>query len=127
MKITISILAQVAVIIALVYVIIRMSTAEQLCVRKSYGVVTDVPVSALSTAKLGLVSDSSLGQAPLGDPRYWIPNASPITQGQYGLYLPDMTLEQVQNYNPQKVWGPIMKQMPVYTEQPLSGQCTRLN
>lgn len=126
MKLTASVILQIIVIVALLYAILKMAGSEKLCVRKSYGVVTDIPVSALATANLGLVSDSSLGQAPLGDPRYWIAPKSPITQGQYGLYLPELPLAEAQNFDPKKVWAPILAEMPVYTQKPLSGQCTRL-
>ena len=106
---------QIVFICVIVYVILKMSLSENLCMAKQYGMVTNVPVSSLANANMGLINDSSLGQAPLGDPQYWRGPVSPLTQGQYGLYLQAPDLSETQPFNPQKVWGPIAKEMPVYT------------
>ena len=118
---------QIIVIAILVYAIFRMTSSEKLCVNKSYGIVTNVPVSTLANANMGLVGHSSLGQAPLGDPQYWLAPRSPITQGQWGLYLNAPPLSEVQDFDPQKAWAPVAEQRQVYTQKPLTGQCTRLN
>lgn len=119
-------IAQIVVIAILLYAIFRMNYSENLCVNKSYGIVTDIPVSTLAHANMGLINDSSLGQAPLGDPRYWLSPTSPISQGQYGLYLDTPPLSEVQAFD-QKDWIPVAEQRQVYTQQPMTGQCTKLN
>jgi len=105
---------QIIVAIIIIYFILRLTVNENLCVSKSYGVVTDVPVSSLRYAGSALVKDDSLGQAPLGDPRFWIGPTSPITQGQYGLYLEPTPLDKVNDFNP-NVWKDIAEQRQVYT------------
>jgi len=118
---------QIIVVLVLVYIIYRIGfSGESLCVSKSYGIVTDIPVSTLANANMGLVNDSSLGQAPLGDPRYWIKPTSPITQGQYGLYLETPPLSEVANFDPQEL-EKVAAVRQVYTTPQMSGQCTRLN
>lgn len=81
------ILLQIITILILIYLVMTMKK-ESLCIKKDYGCVTDVPASEYVNANMALVRSTSLGQAPLGDPRFWLPNRSPITQGQYGLYQP---------------------------------------
>jgi hypothetical protein len=81
-------LIQIGVFFIVLYFVCGMNKTENLCVRKSYGIVTDVPMSNYTDANMALVHSTSLGQAPLGDPQYWLPSSSPITQGQYGLYQP---------------------------------------
>ena len=101
------------VILLLVY--LQINSNEQLCVNREYGVVTDVPASTYVDANMALVHSTSLGQAPLGDPRFWLPNKSPITQGQYGLYQPKLlSLEETQPFD-RKTLIPIFSQLPVYT------------
>lgn len=99
------------------------SKAEPLCVRQKYGFVNTVPESNYPDASLALVERSSLGQAPLGDPQYWLPNRSPITQGMYGLYeAHELPLSEVQPFD-RKSLLPEAEAIPVYTEKPLQATC----
>jgi len=93
--------------------------SEQLCIMKPYGPVTDVPASNFIDANMALVHSTSIGQAPLGDPRYWLPSHSPITQGQWGLYSDPMPLTATQPFD-RKTLIPATQTIPVYTEPALS-------
>ena len=75
----------ILIIMIIVFYFIN-SKKETLCVQRNYGFVTDVPVSNYVDANMALVHSTSIGSAPLGNPKYWLPDRSPITQGQYGLY-----------------------------------------
>lgn len=117
---------QLFIIFCLLYIIFN-NHSENLCVNESYGVVTDVPASNYPDAALAYDSKSSLGQAPLGDPKYWIGNNSPITQGQWGLYQPNfIPLSKTQPYDRKNLYK-IFDQIPVYTNDVNSNQCTALN
>jgi hypothetical protein len=98
------------IVLLLIFGCFYINSTENLCVNKSYGIVTDVPASAYINANMALVNTTSIGQAPLGDPGYWVPSSSPITQGQYGLYQP-------QNGDPTERAKLLEQalQMPVYT------------
>ncbi len=125
---TFNIIIAIAIIVTLVYLIYRVQTNnENLCIKQKYGYVTDVPVSTYIDANMALVHSTSLGQAPLGDPRYWLKNRSPITQGQYGLYQKQtLPLRETQPFN-RKTLMPAAAALPVYTQKPLPPQCTPLN
>ena len=112
------IILQLLTLALLMYLIFRKD--EGLCVKRDYGYVTDVPASVYADANSALVHSSSLGQAPLGDPRFWIPSRSPITQGQYGLYQPEQPFDRSD-------FDEIAAQIPVYTEKPLPSQCQPLS
>ena len=117
-----------AIIATLVYLIYRVqANREQLCIKQKYGYVTDVPASTYIDANMALVHSTSLGQAPLGDPRYWLKNRSPITQGQYGLYQDHtLPLSETQPFNRKSLMA-AAEALPVYTQKPLPPQCTPLN
>ncbi len=123
-----STITQIIIIIALVYLIYRVQTGkEQLCIKQKYGYVTDVPVSTYVDANMALVHSTSLGQAPLGDPHYWLKNRSPITQGQYGLYRDHtLPLSETQPFDRKSLMAAAAA-LPVYTQKPLPPQCTPLN
>ena len=125
---TLNVMVQIAVILILAY-LIYLSTrdTEGLCIKKDYGYVTDVPASIYADANSALVHSSSLGQAPLGDPRHWLFNRSPITQGQYGLYQQNtLPLSETQPFDRRSL-EVAARALPVYTEKPLPPQCTPLN
>lgn len=115
---------QIVVILILGYLI--MNKSEGMCVQKSYGVVTDVPASIYADANTALTKTTSLGQAPLGDPQYWIPNRSPITQGQYGLYQTTLPIKQTQPFDRSSL-DYAASAVPIYSDEPLPPQCTPLN
>ena len=120
-------LTQLVVIFMLVILIRRSNKSEQLCIQKSYGYVTDVPASRYVDANMALVHSDTIGQAPLGDPRYWLPNGSPITQGQYGLYQPEtLPLSATQPFDRSSL-DQAAAQMPVYSDKPLPPQCKPLD
>lgn len=112
-----------ATILILVLVIVGLTiylynTREQLCIRKTFGVVTDVPASVYTNANMALVHSTSIGQAPLGDPNYWLPSGSPITQGQWALYQDKpLTLEEAQNLDRSSL-DKAAQALPVYDEKP---------
>ena len=120
-------IVNIAVIALLVYLLYMMKRGEeQLCFRREYGTVTDIPASSYADANSALVRSSSLGQAPLGDPRYWLPNRNPITQGQYGLYQnPTLPIGDTQPFDRRSLL-PEAQALPVYTNEPLPTQCTPL-
>ena len=121
------IIIQVIIIVLLIYIIYRLNTRESLCVKAPYGVITDVPASTYVDANMALVHSTSLGQAPLGDPRYWLPNRSPITQGQYGLYQEKtLPLSETQPFDRSTLLKAATA-LPVYTQKPLPPQCAPLN
>lgn len=109
----------VAVVAILLFLIYNCQSNEGLCIKRDYGYVTDVPASVYTDANMALVHSTGLGQAPLGDPRFWLPNRSPITQGMYGLY-------QSQPFDRSK-FNAALQQLPVYTDKPLPPQCKPLN
>lgn len=113
------------VLVIVLYLILTTKSPEQLCVTKKYGIVTDIPASNYVNANMALVNSTSLGQAPFGDPRYWIPNRSPITQGMYGLYQGNDSLAASQPFDRSSL-DAAAKALPVYTEKPLPSQCTQL-
>ena len=116
---------QIITLLILLYMITR--TNENMCVQRDYGMITDVPASVYADANSALVHSSSIGQAPLGDPRFWQPNRSPITQGQYGLYQPTtLPLDETQPFDRSDLID-IAAQVPTYTEQPLPPQCKSLS
>ncbi len=116
----------VLVIIVLVTVIYMFNPNENLCIKRNYGYITDIPVSNYVDANMALGYSTSLGQAPLGDPRYWLPNRSPITQGQYGLYQdPTLPLSETQPFDRRTLMA-AASALPVYTRKPLPSQCTPL-
>ena len=115
------------IIVILVLLLLYQYSTEQLCVNRPYGSVTDIPASRYVDANMALAHSTSLGQKPLGDPRFWLPNRSPITQGQYGLYQPELIpLDETQPFDRASLM-PIAQALPVYTEKPLPSQCTPLN
>ena len=79
----------IVAIVVLAIIFVSSSSSENLCVQRDYGLITDVPASDYRDANIALVENSTLGQAPLGNPQHWIPDRSPITQGQWGLYQGD--------------------------------------
>ncbi len=115
------------IIVILILLLLYQFSTEQLCVNRPFGSITDVPASRYVDANMALAHSTSLGQRPLGDPRFWLPNRSPITQGQWGLYQPELVpLDETQNFDRQTL-TPIFQRLPVYTEKPLPPQCTPLN
>jgi hypothetical protein len=127
----IHLVAYLIIILLLVFIIFKINQiddhTEELCVQRNYGIITDVPASNYADANMALIQDSSLGQKPLGDPRYWLKNRSPITQGQYGLYIPEtLPLSETQPFDRSSLM-PAAEAMPVYTDKPLPDQCTPLN
>lgn len=106
---------QGALILLIIYLIFTASQPESLCVNRPYGMVTDVPASVYADANSALVHSSSLGQAPLGDPRYWLQNRSPITQGQYGLYSRTLDLSETQPFDRTTLIADA-ETLPVYTD-----------
>jgi hypothetical protein len=122
-----SYITHIIIIILLLYIIYSLNSRESLCVEKPYGIVTDVPASTYIDANMALVHSTSLGQAPLGDPHYWLPNKSPITQGQYGLYQEHtLPLSETQPFDRSTLNKAAMT-LPVYTQHPLPPQCSPLN
>jgi len=117
----------ILIIIAVLVYVLYQQNSEGICIKKDYGYVTDVPASVFTDANMALVHSTSLGQAPLGDPRYWLPNRSPITQGMYGLYREKtLPVSEAQPFDRSSLL-PAAKALPVYTQQPLPPQCTPLN
>lgn len=102
------------IIILIIFVIFFLNTSEKLCVQRDFGSITDLPASIYSNANFALVKDSSLGQAPLGNPQYWIPSHSPITQGQYGLYSKALSIEDTQPFDRNSLVQ-AASEMPVYS------------
>ena len=125
---TLTIIIQLAIIAILVYMLCNINRgSEDLCIKQKYGYVTDVPASVYTDANMALVHSTGLGQAPLGDPRYWLPNRSPITQGMYGLYQDNtLPVSEAQPFD-QSSLLPAAEALPVYTQKPLPPQCTPLN
>ena len=105
------------VIILLIVIIIVLwykNTQENLCLSTKFGEVTDVPLSTFVNANMALVHSTSLGQAPLGDSRFWTGDESPVTQGMYANeneqnWITDDADAYGVEYNPY---------YPVYTEKP---------
>ena len=121
------IIIQVITIALLIYIIYNLNRRESLCVNAPYGIITDVPASTYIDANMALVHSTSLGQAPLGNPRFWLPNRSPITQGQYGLYQEKtLPLSETQPFDRSSLIKSTMA-LPVYTQKPLSPQCSPLH
>jgi hypothetical protein len=106
-------------------VLMSMIKKESLCVKKDYGYITSVPVSNYVDANMALVHSTSIGQAPLGDPRYWIPNRSPITESQWGLYQRPLLLSETQPFD-RSTLNAANQILPVYTDRPLPPQCKPL-
>jgi len=108
--------ALLIIIIIVLIVMLVVIGRENLCVNRNYGVVTDIPASNFIDANMALVHDTTIGQAPLGDPRFWIPSHSPITQGQYGLYTPQgaLPLSETQPFDRSSLNAAAMT-LPVYT------------
>lgn len=124
---TVNTIVQIVVIALLAFMIYKLAQGnENLCIKRDYGYVTDVPASVYADTNMALVHSTSLGQAPLGDPRYWLPNRSPITQGMYGLYQKEtIPLSETQPFNRDSLLA-AAEAMPVYTDEPLPPQCTPL-
>jgi len=93
--------------------------SENLCIMTPYGPVTDVPASNYIDANMAMVHSTSIGQAPLGDPRFWLPSHSPITQGQWGLYSQALPLSETQPFDRSKLIA-ATQAVPVYSEPALS-------
>ena len=125
---TLNVIVQFAIIAVLAYMLYNINKkSEGICIKKNYGYVTDVPASTYVDANMALVHSTSLGQAPLGDPRYWLPNRSPITQGMYGLYREHaLPISDAQPYD-RTAMIKAAEALPVYTDEPLPPQCTPLN
>jgi len=112
---TILLIMQGVTLLLLLVLVFRQSN-ENLCVQRKYGIVTDVPASNYVDANIALIKDSSLGQAPLGDPRFWLPNRNPITQGQWGLYQEQpLLLSETQPFDRSSLYK-AAAQLPVYTD-----------
>ena len=122
---TLNIILQVVIILILLYMISKNS--EQLCIKQPHGYVTDVPASSIASANSALVHSSSLGQAPLGDPRFWLPSTTPAIQGQYGLYQPASAHYDINKPFDRSSLMAAASALPVYTDKPLPAQCTPLN
>jgi hypothetical protein len=113
--------------VLLLLVLYSLMQREQLCVKRDFGYITSIPVSNYVDANMALVHSTSLGQAPLGDPRYWLPDRSPITQSQWGLYQDKpLPLSETQPFDRSRLIE-ASKMMPVYTEPKLPPQCKPLN
>ena len=121
------VIVQLAIVCVLIVIIYnKINCKEGLCIKRDYGYVTDVPASTYVDNNMALVHSTSLGQAPLGDPRYCLPNRDPITQGQYGLYQNEiLPIDETQPFNRQDLL-PAAEALPIYTEKPLPPQCTPL-
>lgn len=60
---------------------------ENMCVETKFSGVTDLPYSSFVNANMALVHSTSIGAAPLGEPKFWNhngTNSSPVFQGMYG-------------------------------------------
>ena len=51
----INIIVQIVIIVVLVFLIYKLCAKENLCVKKNYGYITDVPVSTYVDANMALV------------------------------------------------------------------------
>ena len=120
------------IIILILYVVYKVSgLSEGLCVDMNdrQMVVSSEPYSDYVNNNMALTNTTTIGAAPLGNPKYWIPGTSPITNGQWALYESPLTLDQVDHYDPRNAAAmAAAKSVPIYNGEPpaLPPQCTRV-
>lgn len=88
-----------------ILLVLAYKSYEKMCVETKFGPVSNIPYSLFTNSNMALVHSDTIGQAPLGDPRFWVGTGSPVTQGQYS-YNEDGSQNLPENYYPKYVGNP---------------------